>query len=106
MLLLTMGCGNSESSESSSQIDSDEVVQNAYDFVKEKGWDNTIVGEMENAKVEESRADLKAEYIDSSYEGQEVLLVTFEDDPNSTTGTPTILVNPETSKVIGYIPSE
>ncbi len=103
MLLLTIGCVNSESS---SQIDSDEAIQNAYDFVKEKGWDDTIVGEMENATVEESRADSKAEYIDKSYEEQEVLLVTFEDDPNSTTGTPAILVDPETLKVIGYIPSE
>lgn len=103
MLFLTTGCINSESS---SQIDYDEAIQSAYDFVKEKDWDNAIVGEMENATVEESKAEITAEYTDSSYEDQEVLLVTFEDDPNSTTGTPTILVNPKTLKVVGYILSE
>lgn len=46
------------------------------------------------------------ELLDDVYAGTEALAVSFEADPNSSVGVPTILVAPESDTVIGYLPGE
>ncbi|KKB34766.1 YobA family protein [Bacillus thermotolerans] len=85
--------------------ESDEHVREiAWDFVKEKGWDDEGKEEWQRAKVTKTVAAdndhtfLGQAYKDN-YEGKEVLFVSFE-------STPSILIDPQTSKVIGYKPLE
>lgn len=44
--------------------------------------------------------------MDKTYEGREVLLVTFEDKENVVVGTPLILLDSETNHVVGYMLGE
>ncbi|MFS0688809.1 hypothetical protein AB1K89_06165 [Sporosarcina sp. 179-K 8C2 HS] len=54
----------------------------------------------------ETIADDKYVLLDENYDGKEVLVVSFEDIDNVVTGTPSIIVDPNTNEVIGYMPSE
>ena len=51
-------------------------------------------------------ADDSYELLDETYEGKEVLSVSFEDKKNVVVGTPLILVAPDTNEVIGYMLGE
>ncbi|MFL0366183.1 DUF3221 domain-containing protein [Pseudobacillus sp. 179-B 2D1 NHS] len=71
----------------------------AWDFIKEMAWDDLAKEEWQSAKVTKMIADDDHQFLGKSYkdnyEGKEVLLVSFE-------GTPSILIDPNTNKVIGY----
>lgn len=101
--LLVTGCTNSQED---GQDSYDLVRETAYKFVQQNNWDNTIEGDWTNAEVKKIVASRNVQFIDSTYQGKEVLAVSFKDKPNATTGTPVILVEPVNKKVIGYIPSE
>ena len=46
------------------------------------------------------------ELLDKTYEGKEILIVSFEDKENVVVGTPLILIDPNLNEVIGYMPGE
>ena len=97
------GCQQS----SEDEIDNQDIKTVAWEFIEEKGWDTNAKGNWQGAKVTETIADNSYELLDSNYEGREVLyLFTFEDKENVLIGTPLILVDPTTKKVIGYMPGE
>lgn len=56
--------------------------------------------------MKKTNADNSYEFLDKTYDGKEVLMVSFEDKDNVVLGTPLILVDPITNEVIGYMPSE
>lgn len=78
----------------------------AWNFLKEKGWQDRAKEEWESSTVSEIIINNDYELLDKSYEGKEVLSVTFEDKENVVVGTPKILVDPIANKVIGFIPVE
>ncbi|WP_232319143.1 hypothetical protein [Sporosarcina ureae] len=105
--LLIMGCANKLNSEKVNNVDEySDVRAAAWVFVNEKGWNNTAEDGWQGADVEETMADNRYVLLDKKYEGQKVLVVTFEDVENVVTGTPQILVDSTTNEVIGYMPTE
>ena len=104
---LLVGC--SENLNEENQVGTDgynEVRETAWDFVKEKGWNNNANGNWQRAEVIKVLVDNKFELLDKNYEGMEVLSVSFEDKENIVVATPIILIDPDTNKVIGYMRSE
>ena len=104
IMIWVTGCNEVEKSTGIEQS-YDDVKKVAWDYLNEQGWS-------ENAK-DSSRAVVKKivvidnyELIDSSFEGTEAWSVSFVDKDNVVVGTPTILVDPKTKKVIGYMPGE
>ncbi|MCI2255547.1 hypothetical protein L2D08_14325 [Domibacillus sp. PGB-M46] len=81
----------------------DDARKSAWDFVKEKSWDDWAEENWQSANVTKTIADNNYELLDSTYEGTKVLLVSFEDKENLVIGTPPILIDPNTNKVIGYM---
>lgn len=105
--LLLVGCSDNQNAENQSETDGyNEVREIAWDFVKDKGWNGTAKENWQSAEVKKVVIDNNYELLDKTYEGKEVLSVSFEDKENSVVGTPLILIEPDTSKVIGYMPSE
>lgn len=78
----------------------------AWDFIEERGWGDTAIEDWKSAEVKKTIADNSYELLDKTYEGKEVLRVSFEDQENVVVGPPLILVDPETNEVIGYMPGE
>ena len=104
-MFLSMGLfGCQQSSED--ENDNQDIKTVAWGFIEEKGWDTNANVNWQGAKVTETIADNSYELLDSNYEGREVLSVSFEDKENVVIGTPLILVDPTTKKVIGYMPGE
>ncbi|MDX8363430.1 hypothetical protein [Cytobacillus sp. IB215316] len=102
LILLLVGCA-----ENQSETDSyNEARDTAWNFVKEKGWNITAKDNWQSAKVTKVVIDKNYELFDKTYEGKEVLSISFEDKENSVVGTPIIIIDPYTNKVIGFMPSE
>ncbi|MFJ8064600.1 hypothetical protein ACIQYS_08210 [Psychrobacillus sp. NPDC096426] len=78
----------------------------AWDFLKENGWNDRANEEWKSATITKIIADKKHVFLDKSYEGKEVLSVSFEDKENVVVGPPLILVDTDTNEVIGYIMGE
>ncbi len=105
--LLLVGCSENQNAESQSEADGYNVVREvAWNFIKEKGWNDTAKDNWQSAEVKKVVVDNNYELLDKTYDGKEVLSVSFEDKDNSVVGTPLILIEPDTNKVIGYMPSE
>lgn len=105
-LFIIFGCSNNV-------LESHPVTDSYYDireiawkFVHENGWYTTAIGNWEEANVKTILINNDYELFDASYQGKEALAVSFEDQENVVAGTPVILVDPTTKKVIGYMPSE
>ncbi|WP_177184523.1 hypothetical protein [Psychrobacillus sp. OK032] len=56
--------------------------------------------------MKEERADNSYDLLDKTYDGKELLTVSFEDKDSVVIGTPLILVDPDSNEVIGYMLSE
>ena len=105
--LLLVGCSGQQNTESQNGADGhDGAREIAWDFVKANGWHHTASEKWQSAEVTKVVANNNYELLDETYDGQEVLSVTFEDEQNSVVGTPLILIEPDTNKVIGYMPTE
>ncbi|TFE00604.1 hypothetical protein [Jeotgalibacillus salarius] len=100
--LILVGCA----SDQSKTQEYNEAKKAAWDFVKEEGWDNTADEDWQSAEVTEVIADQTFELLDDTFEGNEALRVSFKDKENVVTGTPLILIDPDTNEVIGYMPGE
>lgn len=107
-LLLIIGCSNGNESKNNSQTNAyDNVREIAWEYMKVKDWDDKARGNWQSAKVTEYIVDKGYEHLlDNNYEGKEVLKINFEDKENLVIGTPAILIDPKTDKVIGYISTE
>jgi len=104
---LLVGCSNNQDVGTITDTDSYEKVREvAWEFIEEKGWNNTAKEGWESAKVEKIIADNRYELFDKTYEGKEIVSVSFEDKENVVVGTPLILVDPNLNEVIGYMASE
>jgi hypothetical protein len=77
-----------------------------YAFIEEKGWNDTAKGDWKSAKVKKIIADTRYELLDNTYEGKEVLTVSFVDKENVVFDTPFILVDPNLNDGIGYMAGE
>ena len=104
IMIWVTGCNDVEKDTGNEQSYED-VKKVAWDYLIEQGWS-------ENAK-DSNRAVVKKivvndnyELIDSSFEGTEAWSVSFVDKDNVLVGTPIILVDRKTKKVIGYMPGE
>lgn len=107
VMLLVVGCSNNEDVENSEITDEYENVREvAWEFIKEKGWNDTAKEDWESAEVKNVIADNNYELLDNTYEGKELLVVSFTDKENVVVGTPSILVDPENNEVVGYMPGE
>ncbi len=91
---------------SDSREDNREVIKNAWAYVIENGWEETASKDWENAKVEKRVVNDDYVLTDKSFLNKEVLVVIFQEAEKVVSGAPTILVDPKTSRVIGYLPTE
>jgi outer membrane murein-binding lipoprotein Lpp len=78
----------------------------AWEFLAEKKWNARAKDNWQTAKVEKTIANNQYDLMDKTYEGREVLVVTFEDEENVVVGTPLILLDSDTNHVVGYMLSE
>lgn len=106
-IILIVGCSNKPVIENTNDIDNHvDIKAAAWDFLNEKGWQDQANDDPQSAKVEKVIADNKYILLDKTYDGKEVLEVSFEDVENAVTGTPLLLVDSNTNEVIGYMPGE
>ena len=106
-VFLLVGCSNSQDVKNSTDTDSYEKVREvAWEFIEEKGWNGTAKEGWQSAKVKKVIADSSYELLDKTYEGKEIVIVSFEDKENVVAGTPLILVDPTRNEVIGYMAGE
>ena len=107
LILLVVGCSNNQDVGNITDTDSYENVRKiAWEFIEEKGWNDAAKEGWQSAKVKKMIADNSYELLDKTYEGKEVLIVSFEDKENVVVGTPLILVDPDLNVVIGYMAGE
>jgi uncharacterized lipoprotein NlpE involved in copper resistance len=105
--LLLVGCSNQKNEEVKKVTDNDsEAREAAWNFIQEKRWNNNAKGNWQSANVINVIANNNYELLDKTFEGKEVLSVSFEDKENRVIGTPLILIDKDSNKVIGYMPSE
>lgn len=113
LLIMLVGCSANpnveDSSNNENRIVSDEfneIRKIAWDFIEEMGWDKHTEGAWESADVQAIVVGENYELLDHSYKGKEVLEGSFVDVADTLVGTPEILVDPETGKVVGYMLGE
>lgn len=107
LVILLIGCESSNADSQSEVDDYNKAIEAAWNFIDENGWNDTVKKEnWQNAKVTTVIANGDYELLDSAYEGEEALGIVFEEIENAVIAPPIILVNAETNKVIGYMPSE
>ena len=83
----------------------DDVRKIAWDYLNEQGW-NENTKDWQSAVVTKTVVNDDFELIDTNFEGTEAWSVSFVDKDNVVVGTPIILVDPKSNKVIGYMPGE
>ena len=107
-LLIIFSCSNSALENPPVTDSFYDVREVAWKFIHDNGWHTTAKENWEEAKVIKTliNNDDVYELFDASYKGKEVLAVSFEDQENAVAGTPVILLDPTTKKVIGYMPGE
>ena len=107
LVILLVGCASSNADSQSEVDDYNKAREAAWIFIDENGWNDTAKKEnWQNAEVTTVIANSDYELLDSSYEGEEALAIVFEEKENAVVAPPKILVDAETSKVVGYMPSE
>lgn len=104
ILVWVTGCNEVEKSTGIEQS-YDDVKKVAWNYLNDQGWSENAK-DSNSAVVKKVVVDDNYELIDSRFEGTEVWSVSFVDKDNVVVGTPTILVDTKTNKVIGYMPGE
>ncbi|UTT43820.1 hypothetical protein [Exiguobacterium aurantiacum] len=103
--LLLGGC-DEEQRVVNNEPDDDEAITIAWAYVTARNWQEPAIDAGATAEVQRVTVDDDYELLDDAYAGTEALAVSFEVDPNSSVGVPTILIAPETNTVVGYLPAE
>ncbi|MBM6619569.1 hypothetical protein [Bacillus suaedaesalsae] len=97
LTLVLVSCSNNDSY--------DLARERAWNYLVDQNWEESAIGE-KKADVTKTFVNENYELLDESFRGEEVIQVTFQDQENSLTGTPTIIVDPATNAVLGYMPTE
>ena len=105
-VLLLGGCDEQQRVVNGNELADDEVIAVAWAYVTARNWQEPALDAGASAEVDRVTVDDGYELLDDAYAGTEALAVSFEADPNSSVGVPTILVAPESDTVIGYLPGE
>ncbi|MCA1063700.1 hypothetical protein QTG56_11265 [Rossellomorea sp. AcN35-11] len=80
-------------------------IRVAWEFVKNKGWDEWAKGDWRNASIEVT--DTRGGHLlNGEPHRDEVVKVSFEPQENSINGVPQIFVDLHEQEVIGYVPAE
>lgn len=107
VVLLISGCSTKQDEENSAPSDNyGKTREVAWKYLHEKSWGERAFEDWRSAEVIKTIADNSYKLLDKIYAGQEVLRVSFVDKENVVVGTPLILVDPNTNKVIGYMTGE
>jgi hypothetical protein len=80
-------------------------IKVAWEFVKDKGWDESAKGDWRGASVEVTNTK-DGHMLDGEPERDKVLMVTFKSQENTIYGVPQIFVDLQDNKVIGFVPTE
>lgn len=104
--LLLSGCDDEQRIINGNEPADDEAIAVAWAYVTARNWQEPAIDTGASAEVDRVTVDDGYELLDDAYAGTEALAVSFEADPNSSVGVPTILVAPESNTVVGYLPSE
>ena len=104
IMIWVTGCNEVEKSTAIEQS-YDDVKKVAWDYLNEQGWSENAK-DSNSAVVKKIVVNDNYELLNISFEGTEAWSVSFVDKDNVVVGTPTILVDPKTNKVIGYMPGE
>lgn len=100
LILSITGCGTS-------QEGYQEARKAAWDFLVEKEWDEGIKeNSWQSAEVSEITIDYSHHLINESYLEEQAFSVSFAGEENLVTGPPVVLVDPDTNKVVAYMPGE
>ncbi|GAE35973.1 hypothetical protein [Halalkalibacter akibai] len=104
---LLVGCSDNQNIDNQSKnYSSNNAKKAAWNFIIDQGWDDTAKGNWRDATLLKVIVDDNYKLLDKTYKGKETLSVSFEDKENVVVGTPLILIDTKTNKVIGYRPSE
>ncbi|WP_088006028.1 hypothetical protein [Indiicoccus explosivorum] len=102
-LWIMAGCSPEQTAEETAEHR--EARQAAWNFVQEMGWAGTLdESSWETAAVERIVAPDYYEYVDASFEGEEVLLITFPEEGEPVASVTHFLVDKETNEVVGFLP--
>ena len=104
IIIWVSGCTEVEKS-TGNEESYDDVKKVAWDYLNEQRWSENAK-DSNHAVVKKIIVNDNYELIDSRFEGTEAWSVSFVDKDNVLVGTPTILVDRKTKKVIGYMPGE
>ncbi|MCT8138336.1 hypothetical protein H1D32_11595 [Anaerobacillus sp. CMMVII] len=102
--LVLSSCSNLNDKEMTDNYDN--VREVAWEFIKEQGWHDRVSDDWQSARVKQIVVDKSYHLFDQTYEGTEVLSVSFKEKQELVASFPLILVDEQTNKVIGYIPGE
>lgn len=105
-MLLLSGCDDEQRVVNGNEPAGDEAIAVAWAYVTARNWQEPALDAGASAEVQRVTVDDGYELLNDAYAGTEALAVSFEADPNSSVGVPTILVAPESDIVIGYLPGE
>lgn len=105
-VLLLSECDDEQRIVNGNEPVDDEAIVVAWAYVTARNWQEPALDAGASAEVDRVTVDDGYELLDDVYAGTEALAVSFEADPNSSVGVPTILVAPESDTVIGYLPGE
>ncbi len=105
-VLLLVGCDEEQRVVNGNEPADDEAIAVAWSYVTARNWEGTAADDGQSAEVRRIVVADGVELFDDAWIGEEVLAVSFEAEPDSVIGVPTVLLAPETNEVIGYMPSE
>ena len=110
LVLSITGCSSGAEGNNASVEDADEARAAAWEFLQQEGVDRYINEETwDEAEVTEVTITGESSYawLDDSYAGKEVLKVRFgEAEGGVAAAVTTILVDPDTDEVIGFVPGD
>ncbi|MDX5324543.1 MAG: hypothetical protein LPJ96_13095 [Exiguobacterium sp.] len=105
-VLLLVGCDEEQRVVNGNEPADDKAIAVAWAYVTARNWEEPAINAGGSAEVQRVTVDHGYELLDDTYFGSEVLAVSFASEPDSVVGVPTILVEPESDTVVGYMPGE
>ncbi|MDR0139472.1 hypothetical protein RFW18_17085 [Metabacillus idriensis] len=109
LMTVTIGCSTNTDIQKTAVSKEEEfhiARKIAWEFLKERQWNDRAKDNWKNAKVTETTVDENYELLNKGYKGRTVLSVSFEDKEAVATSTPIILVDPAANEIVGYLPGE
>lgn len=104
-IFMLVGCTQPSSLSSMPPDDEKAIINSAIEYLNNMEWLPTDE-DGKQATIQSITVDDRYELVDSRFEGTSAWLVTFPSDSQRTVEIPQVLVESESNKVIGYMPSE